>query len=111
MRQSREIDTGGSKQDQSETDELNTLEMIERLDSSSVRNFLKENPEILVAKINQVLEWISVTEGWFLAISQIPATNGTILTRITIAPPENLNLKVLEDKNTESKELILEFKK
>jgi hypothetical protein len=73
---------------------------------STLINWVKENPEVCVSEITRVLNLLENADWWY-AISPVKAENGTILVRITIAPPKNYKLEILEDKFSEIKTISI----
>lgn len=100
----------GDLQSEAETiKELNILDEISRYDNYTLVTFLKENPEVCLSELNRVLNLFNLSEWWF-SINPTKAEDGTLLARISIAPPDDYEIKILENPETKTKKIILNKK-
>jgi len=65
---------------------------------------------VIISELNKVLSWLSIVDNWFVALTQIEASDGAILVRFTISPPKDKKLSVVVDETDESKKILLEDK-
>jgi len=105
----KELDTGDLLTAQEKTKLPDTLEMIQSSNPSSLLNFLKENPEVSLSNFIKSLELMGNSDWWY-TISPVSTENGTILARITIAPPDTHIIEVMEDKDSEIKRIVISKK-
>lgn len=106
----KETDIGDLSLGAEEKEKLDILEQIEKSKSFSLIKLLKENPEVIISELNKVLSWLSIVDNWFVALTQIEASDGAILVRFTISPPKDKKLSVVVDETDESKKILLEDK-
>lgn len=106
--QLEESGSGDLSTEVEQTDELSILEMTEKSGNFSLKDFLEENPEVIVSELNKVLHWISTADNWFVVLQPIMAQDGTVLVRFTLSPPKNKKLVVYEDESDKSKQIVIE---
>lgn len=107
--QQKELDTGDSQKVQGGQKLQNTLETSKELDNYTALQLLEENPELFLSNLVDSLELLGNT-GWWISITPIRAKDGTILARISIAPPEGFEIEILEDESLEFKRIVLNKK-
>ena len=105
----RELDTGDSQKGQEQQKSQNMLEISEELDSYTALQLLEENPELFLSSLIDSLELLG-NVGWWISIAPVEAKDGTVLARISIAPPEGFEIQILEDESLEFKRIVLNKK-
>lgn len=105
----RELDTGDLQKVQEEQKSQNMLEISEELENYTALQLLEENPSLFLSNLVDSLELLGNT-GWWISIAPIRAKDGTILARISIAPPEGFEIEILEDESLEFKRIVLNKK-
>ena len=104
---SKVIDTGDLNVEVGKIEELDILEQIEKSKNFSLIKLLKENPEVIISELNKVLYWMSISEDWFVALTQITAPDGNILSRFTISPPKDKKIEIIINEKDNSKKVSL----
>ena len=102
----RELDTGGSQRVQEKEKSQSTLEILEESENYTALQLLEENPSLFLSNLIDSLELLGNT-GWWISIAPVRAKDGTILARISIAPPEEFEIEILEDESLEFKRIVL----
>lgn len=105
----RESDIGDSQKVQERQKSQNILETQEELNNYTALQLLEENPELFLSSLVDSLELLGNT-GWWVSIAPVKAKDGTILARISIAPPEGFEIQILEDEFLEFKRIVLNKK-
>ena len=105
----KELDTGDSQRVQEERKSQNMLETSEELNSYTALQLLEENPSLFLSNLVDSLELLG-NSGWWISIAPVKAKDGTILARISIAPPEGFEIEILEDESLEFKRIVLNKK-
>ena len=105
----KELDTGDSQKGQEQQKLQNTLEIQGELDNYTALQLLEENPELFLSNLIDSLELLGNT-GWWISIAPVTAKDGTILARISIAPPEGFEIEIFEDESLEFKRIVLNRK-
>ena len=105
----KELDTGDSQKGLGQLKSQNTLETQGELDSYTALQLLEENPELFLSSLIDSLELLG-NVGWWISIAPVEAKDGTILARISIAPPEGFEIQILEDESLEFKRIVLNKK-
>lgn len=104
------INTGDLPEGQGGINRPITSEQLSGSTNSTLLTWLRENPEVVLSEIVRVLNLLDNVENWWYGISQIKAEDGTILLRITIAPPENYEISVLENESQTINQIVLRNK-
>jgi hypothetical protein len=107
--QVRENGTGDLLMGQENPELPNMSEMTKESEDYALLAFLEENPEASLSNLINSLQLLENT-GWWFAITPIKAQDGTILARISIAPPEKYEIEILEDSSTGIKKIVLNKK-
>mgnify|MGYP006921468372 FL=1 len=105
----RELDTGDLQKVQGQQRLQNMSEISPELDSYTALQLLEENPELFLSSLVDSLELLGNT-GWWVSIAPVQAKDGTILARISIAPPEGFEIQILEDESLEFKRIVVNKK-
>ena len=105
----RELDIGDSQKGQEEQKLQSMSEISEELKNYTALQLLEENPSLFLSDLIDSLELLGNT-GWWISIAPIRAKDGTILARISIAPPEGFEIEILEDESLEFKRIVLNKK-
>ena len=105
----RELDTGDSQKGQEELKPQSILETQEGLENFTVQQLLEENPSLFLSSLIESLDLLG-NSGWWISIAPIQAKDGTILARISIAPPEGFEIEILEDESLEFKRIVVNKK-
>ena len=103
------LDIGDLQKVQGETESSNILEIAKKSESFTALQLLEENPELFLSSLIDSLELLG-NAGWWISIAPVTAKDGTILARISIAPPEGFEIEILEDKSLEFKRIVLNRK-
>ena len=104
-----ELDIGDLQRVQEETESSNILETAKKSESFTALQLLEENPELFLSNLIDSLELLGNT-GWWISIAPVTAKDGTILARISIAPPEGFEIEIFEDESLEFKRIVLNRK-
>ena len=105
----KELGTGDSQKGLGQLKSQNISETQEELDSYTALQLLEENPELFLSSLIDSLELLG-NVGWWIYIAPVTAKDGTILARISIAPPEGFEIQILKDESLEFKRIILNKK-
>jgi hypothetical protein len=105
----KELDTGDLQRVQEEQKSQNMSEISEELENYTALQLLEENPSLFLSDLVDSLELLGNT-GWWISIAPIRAKDGTVLARISIAPPEGFEIEILEDESLEFKRIVLNKK-
>lgn len=105
----KELDTGDLQRVQEEQRSQNMSEISEESENYTALQLLEENPSLFLSSLVDSLELLGNT-GWWISIAPIRAKDGTILARISIAPPEGFEIEILEDESLEFKRIVLNKK-
>ena len=105
----RELDIGDSQKGLGQLKSQNILETQGELDNYTALQLLEENPELFLSSLIDSLELLG-NVGWWISIAPVEAKDGTVLARISIAPPEGFEIQILEDESLEFKRIVLNKK-
>lgn len=105
----KELDTGDLQRVQEEQRSQNMSEISEESENYTALQLLEENPELFLSNLIDSLELLGNT-GWWISIAPVTAKDGTILARISIAPPEGFEIEIFEDESLEFKRIVLNRK-
>lgn len=105
----RELDIGDSQKALEKQKSQNILETHQELENYTALQLLEENPSLFLSNLIDSLELLGNT-GWWISIAPIEAKDGTILARISIAPPEGFEIGIFEDESLEFKRIVLNKK-
>lgn len=82
----------------------NTLETEIELDDSSLVSFLEENPEVSLSNFISYLELMG-NSGWWFTVTKLTSDEVNLM-KIIIAPPENYNLKITDNGDEKTVEVV-----
>jgi hypothetical protein len=105
----KELDIGDSQKALEKQKSQNILETQEELENYTALQLLEENTSLFLSNLIDSLDLLGNT-GWWISIAPIEARDGTILARISIAPPEGFEIEIFEDESLEFKRIVLNKK-
>lgn len=92
-------DIGDSKKGQEKTELSDILETMTESENSVLDSLIEENQGIFLYNLIQDFNLLK-DSGWWFSITPIAASDGTLLARFTIAPPEGFELEFSEEGDT-----------